>query len=194
MGAQGALHVESGNEWGTPWWVVQEAAQALGVLAFDLDPAATAGNAKAPRFFTRADNGLEQDWFGHVWLNPPFSRSLTACRPICARKSCAVRGGHLLEPQHGAADFARKVALELEAGRVRGLVWHGPVAPDTEWYGLLEPWTHYRIEYAGRIPYNDGRAGGTFPSQSMILRPERRGTLTVPTELRPLRNVGGGCA
>jgi hypothetical protein len=191
MGAQGALHVDSGNEWGTPWWVVQQAAREMGILAFDLDPAAAPGNAKAHRFFTKADNGLERDWFGTVWLNPPFSRSLAECKPVCARKSCVARGSHLEEPQHGAADFARKVVLELEANRVRGLAWHGPVAPDTEWYGLIEPWTHYRIDYAGRIAYNDGKSGGTFPSQTLILRPERRASLTVPTELRPVGNLEG---
>lgn len=41
---------------------------------FSLDVAAAPHNAKAPKFFTRADNGLEQSWVGErVWCNPPFS-------------------------------------------------------------------------------------------------------------------------
>lgn len=53
----------------TPPWVMER----LG--AFDLDPCA----APAPRPFTYAahnytERGLERDWFGRVWMNPPFDR------------------------------------------------------------------------------------------------------------------------
>jgi len=41
---------------------------------FTLDVAAAPHNAKCERFFTRADNGLEQSWAGErVWCNPPYS-------------------------------------------------------------------------------------------------------------------------
>jgi phage N-6-adenine-methyltransferase len=41
---------------------------------FTLDVAAAAHNAKAPRYFTRADDGLVQSWAGErVWCNPPYS-------------------------------------------------------------------------------------------------------------------------
>lgn len=41
--------------------------------AFTLDVAAAAHNAKAPRYFTREDDGLSQPWTGRVWCNPPYS-------------------------------------------------------------------------------------------------------------------------
>ena len=41
---------------------------------FTLDAAAAPHNAKVEKFFTRADNGLEQSWAGEkVWCNPPYS-------------------------------------------------------------------------------------------------------------------------
>lgn len=40
---------------------------------FDLDAAAAAHNAKCDRYFTVADNALEQPWRGKVWCNPPYS-------------------------------------------------------------------------------------------------------------------------
>jgi phage N-6-adenine-methyltransferase len=40
---------------------------------FTLDVAAAPHNAKCERFYTRADNGLEQPWDGSVWCNPPYS-------------------------------------------------------------------------------------------------------------------------
>lgn len=41
---------------------------------FTLDAAAALHNAKCERFFTLADNGLEQSWNAErVWCNPPYS-------------------------------------------------------------------------------------------------------------------------
>ncbi len=56
--------------------VIIEAARAT-MQAIDLDPASHAvANevVKATRFFAIHDNGLEQEWGGKVWLNPPFSQ------------------------------------------------------------------------------------------------------------------------
>lgn len=41
--------------------------------AFDLDVAAAAHNAKAPKFYTREQDGLSLPWAGRVWCNPPYS-------------------------------------------------------------------------------------------------------------------------
>ena len=40
---------------------------------FTLDVAAAPHNAKAPKFYTREDDGLTQAWSGRVWCNPPYS-------------------------------------------------------------------------------------------------------------------------
>lgn len=39
---------------------------------FDLDPCCEKRTAKAPRFFTKADDGLKRHWFGRVFMNPPY--------------------------------------------------------------------------------------------------------------------------
>lgn len=64
----------AGDEWGTPPWIVRPLADALG--GFDLDPASGAEpEPYAEMRYTVEDNGLEQDWFGDVWLNPPYGRT-----------------------------------------------------------------------------------------------------------------------
>ena len=56
------------DEWLTP----PEIIRALG--EFDLDPCAPIVRpwATAKNHYTIEDNGLEQKWFGRVWLNPPY--------------------------------------------------------------------------------------------------------------------------
>jgi len=65
------------DEWFTPAPVLAVARDVLG--HFDLDPASCAEaqrNVQASRYFSVADDGLEQAWEGRVWLNPPYSQPL----------------------------------------------------------------------------------------------------------------------
>ena len=45
-------------------------------VEFDLDPCSPIGGIKdAPikYYYTAEDDGLSKEWFGNVWVNPPFS-------------------------------------------------------------------------------------------------------------------------
>lgn len=64
--------VVSPDEYYTPKHIIE----ALG--HFDLDPA-TPSNPKwrtADIMYTKEDDGLSKEWFGRVFLNPPYSRPL----------------------------------------------------------------------------------------------------------------------
>jgi hypothetical protein len=61
-----------GDEWATPHSIFDPLAVEFGPFA--LDPAATPENARAARFFTRTDNGLQQPWEGPAFCNPPYSQ------------------------------------------------------------------------------------------------------------------------
>jgi phage N-6-adenine-methyltransferase len=69
-----AAHSSATPEWPTPQWLIDELAAEFG--PFDLDPAASAQNAKAPKFYTQEDDGLSQPWAGRIWLNPPYGRDI----------------------------------------------------------------------------------------------------------------------
>jgi site-specific DNA-methyltransferase (adenine-specific) len=64
-----ALKTLDSQEWETPSEVFGKLNQEF---HFDLDPCATKENAKCPRFYTKTEDGLKQDWFGNVFVNPPF--------------------------------------------------------------------------------------------------------------------------
>lgn len=63
---------DGGDEWLTPPYILE----ALG--HFDLDPCAPESHNRpwpmADSHFTKEDDGLVQEWFGRVWLNPPYGR------------------------------------------------------------------------------------------------------------------------
>jgi hypothetical protein len=62
---------KTSDDYLTPAWVFD----VLG-LTFDLDVASPPWETHVPalRKFTRADDGLSQEWSGLVWMNPPFSQ------------------------------------------------------------------------------------------------------------------------
>lgn len=97
---------------------VDDRATALDVFAplherfrFSIDVAASAENAKLPRFYTAEVDGLAQDWSGErVWCNPPYS----AIEPW-------------VEKAHGSG--AALVVMLLPANRTEQGWWQRHVEP-----------------------------------------------------------------
>lgn len=61
--------VPKSDEWITPKSIID----ALGG-PFDLDPCAAVKQPWATAETMWTENGLEREWFGQVWLNPPYTR------------------------------------------------------------------------------------------------------------------------
>jgi hypothetical protein len=63
----------------TPAWLLSAVMDGHGIKQFDLDPCSDEvgnKNVKAKAFYTFEDDGLRQPWFGHIWMNWPFSNPL----------------------------------------------------------------------------------------------------------------------
>lgn len=65
------------DEWYTPAVYIEAAREVMGSI--DLDPASNDfanETVKASVYYDEARNGLEQEWWGNIWLNPPYSSAL----------------------------------------------------------------------------------------------------------------------
>lgn len=113
------------DEWPTPQWLVDQLAAEFG--PFDLDPAATAANAKAPKFYTREQDGLSQPWAGRIWLNPPYGVPVGLDGQGCPGGRCG-RSGDLPGPSPGRHAV-------VDRGDVGGLA-----GPDRHWTLVQSRW------------------------------------------------------
>lgn len=142
--AGGAGFSSETDDWATPQPVFDVLDAEFG---FDVDVCATASNAKCPRFFTLADDGLKQNWSGaRAWMNPPYGRGI----------------GH----------WMKKAADAAEAGAtVVALV---PSRTDTAWWHEQVMARAAEVRFVrGRLAFGVGSSSAPFPSAVVVYRPER---------------------
>lgn len=88
-------HIDRGNH-NAIWLTPPEFISILG--PFDLDPCAAPSPRPWPtsrRHIELPENGLQCEWFGRVWLNPPFESEI---RPLFMEKMAEHQNGIMLIP------------------------------------------------------------------------------------------------
>lgn len=135
------VHFSSATcEWPTPQWLFDALRREF---AFTLDPCATAENAKCPRFFTAADDGLAQDSSRDVvFMNPPYG---------------SVIGRWMQKAFESAQAGATAVCLV-------------PARTDTAWWHRFAMRGEIRL-LRGRLKFGDATSCAPFPSAIVIFRP-----------------------
>jgi phage N-6-adenine-methyltransferase len=90
---------------------------------FETDVCATPENAKCPKFFTKAQDGLAQQWDGVCWMNPPYGREIGAWMAKAYRASQAGTTVVCLVPARTDTawwhDYAVKGDIEFLRGRLK---------------------------------------------------------------------------
>ena len=137
----GALFSSSSDEWPTPRELFRELDREF---RFNLDPCATASNAKCRRYYTRKEDGLQQQWIGTVFLNPPYGREI--------------------------GKWVRKAYVSALAGAV--VVCLLPARTDTKWFHDYCRSGEIRF-LRGRLKFGTSTNSAPFPSMIVIFRPSR---------------------
>jgi len=157
------IHRSDSHEWATPQWLLEELSGEYG--PFDLDPAARAWSACAPRHYDldQGEDGLRLPWEGRVFVNPPYGR------------------GDI------GISWQRKAWTEVRAGRAEVVVFLVPARTDTEWWHeFVMPRASEVVLVRGRLRFIPGPStkhdAATFPSAVVVYRPGRlRGCPTFST-------------
>lgn len=140
-------HATGNVEWFTPSEIIVAARCVMGNI--DLDPATTAmaneNVIHADKFFTKADNGLLHDWWGHVWLNPPYSFPLIA-------------------------KFADKLVNEVKDNRVIKACFLVNNATETVWFQKALASAQAICLIKGRLRFLDaaGKPGAPLQGQAIL--------------------------
>ena len=169
MTYKGAPMMSVDQTWATPPSVVKWLSQYLNIK-YDLDAAASNQTAKAPLWFTEKDDALSQEWFGNVWLNPPFGL-----------------GGKLQR------QFIAKAIEECKQGRARSVTCLIPARTDTKlFHDLIVPNARKIYFVNGRINFekqglDNVGANATFPSMVVLFRRPR---VYDPAKKRTRQRIG----
>lgn len=113
---------------------------------FELDPCASADNAKCYIFFTKEQNGLERDWFGTVFMNPPYGETI--------------------------GQWVRKAKIEAAKGCT--VVCLVPARTDTAWWHENVMCADEVRFVRGRLKFGDAESSAPFPSAVVVFRPPRK--------------------
>jgi phage N-6-adenine-methyltransferase len=124
------------DRWATPIELFETLDQEF---AFELDVCALPENAKCDRYYTPAEDGLSQLWQGSCWMNPPYTKAISAW----VEKAWAT-----------ARDGTTVVALL-------------PVHTETGWWWNY--CRHAEIRFLrGRLHYSDGPSAAPFASAIVV--------------------------
>ena len=140
------LYNAGNNEWYTPPEYINAARNVMG--AIDLDPASShKANEiiRAIKYYTAEDDGLKQEWFGRIWMNPPYATELIT-------------------------KFCEKMARHYTDGKVKEAIILVNNATETNWFNTLIKQASAIVFPRGRIGFltPEGKPGAPLQGQAII--------------------------
>lgn len=129
------------NEWYTPAEYIEMARAVMG--GFDVDPASNPiaqETVQASSYYTEETNGLDKEWNGRVWLNPPYA-------------------------QPAISHFADKMVAEAGAGRATEAIVLTHNYTDTAWFQKMARSAKAICFTRGRIRFESPTGEKASPTQ-----------------------------
>lgn len=115
------------------------------VFKFEIDVAASDDNAKCEKYFTEKDDGLDQEWNGVCWMNPPYGRK--------------------------QIKWIEKAYNESQNGAT--VVCLIPAKPDTKiWQDVIFKKTIAVCFVKGRLKFGGSKVNAPFPSALVVFSKE----------------------
>lgn len=132
------------NEWYTPSDYIEAAREVMGSI--DIDPASNdiaQETVKAAVYYTAETNGLDKEWRGNVWMNPPYASDLIG-------------------------KFIDKLVAELP--NIEQAIVLVNNATETEWFNKLIPRASAVCFPRSRVKFYmpDGKTGAPLQGQAII--------------------------
>ena len=117
-----------------------------GEFRFTLDPCATEKNRKCQKYYTKEDDGLQQDWGGHtVFCNPPYGKKI----------------GDWVRKCYEESKKENTIVVLLIPARTDTAYFHDYI------YGRSE------IRFLrGRLKFGNSKNSAPFPSMIVVFRPD----------------------
>jgi len=128
------------HDWKTPKSLFRCLERLFG--KFDLDPCTEDNHLQVPYYYTSKDNGLVKEWFGRVYVNPPYSET---------------------------EKWVRKAIQEVKEDRAKQVVMLLASRTDTRWFHeLVLPNATEILFIKGRIRFEGARDSAPFPSLVVV--------------------------
>lgn len=143
-----AVHFTSNTpEWYTPERIIDLVVEVFGQI--DLDPCSNSddpatANVPARKRYTAQIDGLAQQWFGKVYMNPPYGDEI--------------------------GPWIEKLVSEYKSGRVTEAIALVPARTDTAWIQPL--YDYYLCFVRGRLKFVGAENSAPFPSLIVYLGPD----------------------
>lgn len=128
----------------TPKKILDLVHQQFGMI--DLDPCCEDSNnpnVVARDYYTHIEDGLKQEWYGKVFVNPPYSATKL---------------------------WVEKAIKEYQKGNAEEILMLLPARVDTKWHYLLD--NYLRVYIKGRLKFIGNTNSAPFPSMVVYLGEE----------------------
>lgn len=111
---------------------------------FQLDVCATKENAKCPKFYTKEQNGLYQEWAELNWMNPPYGKETA---------------------MWVASAFVEAILGNLTVALL-------PARTDTQWFHKYIYHKHEIRFLKGRLKFGNSKNPAPLPSMIVVFNPQ----------------------
>lgn len=105
---------------------------------FTTDVCAVSANAKCEQFFSPEENGLEQEWTGVCWCNPPYGREISKWVKKAYESECTVVA--LLPARTDTKWFHEYIYGKAEIRFVKGRLKFGEASTNAPFPSMVVIW------------------------------------------------------